>query len=190
MTTQDKILAAAQELFGELGYSGTTFKKIAERGEITLGLITHHFRTKERLYVECSVQVLEEVKARVQACIDAADTGKDKVRAFIRCYLDCSEDKDLNFKILVSCSPYSDVQLAVDKNPVTARFEQLNHIMAKCLIAGMEDGSVRECDSLRTAELIYATIIGCVRTRLLSPFDSEGLYRDAVEFLMARVERR
>ena len=40
MTTQDKILAAAQELFGELGYSGTTFKKIAERGEITLGLIS------------------------------------------------------------------------------------------------------------------------------------------------------
>ena len=41
MTKKEALLKAAKELFGECGYTETTFKKISERAGVALGLLTH-----------------------------------------------------------------------------------------------------------------------------------------------------
>ena len=40
MTKKEALLKAAKELFGECGYTETTFKKISERAGVALGLLT------------------------------------------------------------------------------------------------------------------------------------------------------
>ena len=58
-TSKERILAAARALFGELGYPDTTFKRIAEKSGVALGLITHYFGSKEKLFVASCLSVLD-----------------------------------------------------------------------------------------------------------------------------------
>ena len=109
MTAKNKkeaLLQAAKELFGECGYVETTFKKISDRAGVALGLLTHHYGNKEKLFLASGLDVLEHflVKLR-QATADAA-CGYDAVMHFCKAYLDFSVDKDSNWLVLVRCSPY------------------------------------------------------------------------------------
>jgi AcrR family transcriptional regulator len=188
--TKDKILRAAKELFGELGYSETTFKRISQRSGVTMGLITHHFGSKDKLFIEATMSVLQEVRTRVIRKVDEASDGISAVRSFIEEYLSCSVDPQLCFKILVRCSPYSDVRTDVSIDSVVKGFEGLMHILARCLIKGMNDGTVIELNSIKSADIIFAAIVGSVRTQLLSPFSFDDFYQDATRFILRSVAAR
>ena len=47
---QARIIAAAQVLFTEKGYSQTSVRDIAERAEVAAGLVIRHFESKLRLF--------------------------------------------------------------------------------------------------------------------------------------------
>lgn len=47
-----RVLQAAEEAFAEKGYAGTSLKAVSDRSGISVGLILHHFSTKEALYHE------------------------------------------------------------------------------------------------------------------------------------------
>ena len=46
---REAILKAAMELFGELGYDGTTMPMIADRAKVGAGTIYRYFENKETL---------------------------------------------------------------------------------------------------------------------------------------------
>lgn len=46
---KDRILACAMALFGERGFDGVTTRDIAAQAEVSVGLINHHFGSKEGL---------------------------------------------------------------------------------------------------------------------------------------------
>lgn len=50
--TRISILNAAEELFGEASYSAMGLRDIASRADITLGLLSYHFATKNELFEE------------------------------------------------------------------------------------------------------------------------------------------
>jgi AcrR family transcriptional regulator len=50
MKTRSEIIAAANELFAEQGYHGTSMRQIAEQAGITLGGIYNHFSGKEDIF--------------------------------------------------------------------------------------------------------------------------------------------
>jgi AcrR family transcriptional regulator len=47
---RDRILDAAEHLFGEYGYDGTSIRDIADRSGTRLGLVSYYFPSKEMLY--------------------------------------------------------------------------------------------------------------------------------------------
>lgn len=51
---RSRILAAAVEVFGELGYEGATIRAIAARAEVDSALVHHYFGTKADLFAEAS----------------------------------------------------------------------------------------------------------------------------------------
>lgn len=182
-TSKERILASARKLFGDYGYAETTFKRISEDAGVALGLISHYFGNKEKLFVSSSLSVLEEVEARVMLASSDKANGLEAAMAFVTEYLDCSVDPDLNFLILVRCSPYSDIKIDLNKDDIIAKFEELIHGLARCLIMGMKDGSVIQCESMKTADVVFALVVGSVRTRLLAPFCPEGFYDEVLAFL-------
>lgn len=61
--TRGRILLAAREVFGEVGYNAATFQEIAARADITRPAINHYYPSKHALYC----QVVEQTNAAVIA---------------------------------------------------------------------------------------------------------------------------
>ena len=55
LATRDKILEAAEYLFGEHGYDATSIRDIANRADVRLGLVSYYFASKETLY-DCLIE--------------------------------------------------------------------------------------------------------------------------------------
>ncbi|EPR44137.1 transcriptional regulator, TetR family [Desulfovibrio sp. X2] len=183
MSSKDKILAAARTLFGELGYSDTTFKRIAEKSGVALGLITHYFGSKEKLFVASTLSVLNEIEAAAVAGAGRGDTGLAKVVGFVSAYFAHTLAAGPDFMVLVRCSPYSDLKGDVNKDEIVSRFEGMVRVLADYLAQGMEDGSVVRAEPFKLATAVFAGIVGSVRTRLLNPFSPENFYDEAVQFI-------
>ena len=69
-TRKAALLQAAKELFGEYGYAETTFKKISERAGVALGLLTHHYGNKEKLFLACGLDVLNRFQEKLEAATE------------------------------------------------------------------------------------------------------------------------
>ena len=101
MTKKEALLKAAKELFGECGYTETTFKKISERAGVALGLLTHHYGNKEKLFLAAGMDVLERFHEVLQRACDEGKNGRESVLNFCKAYLDFSIDPDSNWLVLV-----------------------------------------------------------------------------------------
>lgn len=60
LTAKARIRNAALELFAVLGEEGTSMRRIAADAGVTVGLIVHHFGTKDRLREEVELHVVEQ----------------------------------------------------------------------------------------------------------------------------------
>ena len=116
MTKKEALLKAAKELFGECGYTETTFKKISERAGVALGLLTHHYGNKEKLFLAAGMDVLENFLEVLQKACEEGKDGRESVLNFCRAYLDFSIDPNSNWLVLVRCSPYSDMKTTDDRD--------------------------------------------------------------------------
>ena len=177
------LLLAAKILFGEYGYVETTFKKISEKAGVALGLLTHHYGNKEKLFFAAGMDVLENFLHVLRAATAKGKNGLDASMLFCRAYLDFSIDKNSHWMVLVRCSPYSDMKTKTDRDIMYAKFNQVNEELAKQLQRGIDDGSIRPLDVKETTQIIISTMVGVNRTRLLTPYASNGLYPEALRFI-------
>ena len=183
------LLQAAKELFGECGYVETTFKKISDRAGVALGLLTHHYGNKEKLFLASGLDVLEHflVKLR-QATADAA-CGYDAVMHFCKAYLDFSVDKDSNWLVLVRCSPYSDMKTKTDREQMDSMFAQVHRELEEQIQRGIRDGSIVNVDSKATAQVIISLMVGANRTRVLTPYALPELYDETLDFVSRSIRK-
>ncbi|MDE5832610.1 MAG: TetR/AcrR family transcriptional regulator, partial [Desulfovibrio sp.] len=122
MNKKEALLEAAKELFGEYGYAETTFKKISEKAGVALGLLTHHYGSKEKLFLASGLSVLENFeKFLIEASRNSAN-GYQGVMKFCAAYLEFSLDASSNWLVLVRCSPYSDMKTKTDRDLMDSRF--------------------------------------------------------------------
>ena len=70
-STRERLLAAAQTLIEEGGYSAASVMAIAERAGVAAGTLYRHFASKEELFVE----VFRSVCAREERAMRAAADG-------------------------------------------------------------------------------------------------------------------
>ena len=184
------LLQAAKELFGEYGYAETTFKKISDRAGVALGLLTHHYGNKEKLFLASGLDVLEQFLAHLKAAVAGAPTGYDAVMRFCRAYLDFSIDPHSNWLVLVRCSPYSDMKTKTDRDLMDSRFARIHELLAALLVRGVEDGSLVTLDADGTAQVVISLLVGANRTRVLTPYAPEGLYEETLAFVSRSIRSR
>ncbi len=188
-TKKDALLLAAKELFGEYGYVETTFKKISERAGVALGLLTHHYGNKEKLFLAAALDVLDNFLHALREATAKGDTGYDSVMNFCKAYLDFSIDKNSNWLVLVRCSPYSDMKTKTDHVLMTQRFQEVYNELERHLCRGIEDGSIRSIDCKSTVQVIISLMVGVNRTRVLTPYADENLYDEAIEFVSRSISK-
>ena len=183
MTKKEALLKAAKELFGEYGYADTTFKKISERAGVALGLLTHHYGNKEKLFLAAGLDVLDHFLVVLRDACARGRTGRESVLNFSRAYLDFSVDPASNWLVLVRCSPYSDMKTSADREVMFHKFNEVHQVLEQELWRGIEDGSVRELPVRQTVQIIMSLVVGVNRTRVLTPYAPDQLYEEAVAFV-------
>ena len=187
-TKKEALLQAAKELFGEYGYVETTFKKISDRADVALGLLTHHYGNKEKLFLACGLDVLQHFLSHLRKAAAEADSGYDGVMRFCRAYLDFSIDKQSNWLVLVRCSPYSDMKTKTDRDQMDSMFSQVHCLLEQLIVRGIEDGSIIALNGKGTAQVIISLMVGANRTRVLTPYAEDTLYEDVLEFISRSIK--
>ena len=193
LTKKEALLQAAKELFGEYGFAETTFKKISDRAGVALGLLTHHYGNKEKLFFAAGMDVLESFISELQQATSEAEDGRNGVLNFCRTYLAFSIDPNTHWLVLVRCSPYSDMKTSEDRDIMLRKFGEVHHLLEIQLQRGLEDGSITTLDPTSTAQVITGLMVGANRTRVLTPYtfgSSQDFYTETLSFVERAIAAR
>ncbi|MFH1981003.1 MAG: CerR family C-terminal domain-containing protein [Pseudomonadota bacterium] len=84
-TTRERILEAAVEVFGRLGYATATVREICDRAGVNLAAVNYHFQGKEGLYRAVACDLVGRAFSRFPVAIesDAADPPEKRLRTFV-----------------------------------------------------------------------------------------------------------
>ncbi len=166
----------------------TTFKKISDRAGVALGLLTHHYGNKEKLFLASGLDVLEHFLIKLREATADADSGFDAVMRYCKAYLDFSIDKDSNWLVLVRCSPYSDMKTKTDRDLMDSMFAQVHQLLETLIARGVSDGSLAKVDNKATAQILISLMVGANRTRVLTPYALPTLYSDVLDFVARAIK--
>ena len=71
-STKDRILAAAEELFAQFGFAGTSLRQVTSRADVNIAAVNYHFGSKENLVNEVFRRRMDEMSAQRLARLGAA----------------------------------------------------------------------------------------------------------------------
>jgi len=100
MSAKDKILRAADTLFGELGFDATTTREIARRSGVNKALIYYHFKDKEDLFKNVLDQYYHDLGMVLQHSIQDNGDFRTRMIRLVDAYVDFLQS-NLNFSRIV-----------------------------------------------------------------------------------------
>ena len=62
-STKDRILGAAEELFAQYGFAGTSLRQVTSRADVNIAAVNYHFGSKENLVNEVFRRRMDEMSA-------------------------------------------------------------------------------------------------------------------------------
>ena len=71
-STKDRILGAAEELFAQHGFAGTSLRQVTSRADVNIAAVNYHFGSKENLVNEVFRRRMDEMSAQRLARLKAA----------------------------------------------------------------------------------------------------------------------
>jgi len=97
---RNDIVKAAESLFSEKGFKGTTMQEISERVELSKGTIYLYFKSKEELYLSVCVKGVAEFGEDLEAAASGAGGLEDIIKAVYIAYIRHSLEKPAIFRVL------------------------------------------------------------------------------------------
>jgi len=63
-STKDRILGAAEELFAQFGFAGTSLRQVTSRADVNIAAVNYHFGSKENLVNEVFRRRMDDMSAQ------------------------------------------------------------------------------------------------------------------------------
>ncbi|TDK23467.1 TetR/AcrR family transcriptional regulator [Luteimonas aestuarii] len=97
-STKDRILGAAEELFAQYGFTGTSLRQVTGRADVNIAAVNYHFGSKENLVNEVfrrrmDVMSAERISRLKRAQAEAPGELEPILAAFVEPALDMAQDK-------------------------------------------------------------------------------------------------
>ncbi|NEL80504.1 MAG: TetR/AcrR family transcriptional regulator, partial [Xanthomonas perforans] len=71
-STKDRILGAAEELFAQHGFAGTSLRQLTTQADVNIAAVNYHFGSKENLVNEVFRRRMDEMTAARLQQLEAA----------------------------------------------------------------------------------------------------------------------
>jgi AcrR family transcriptional regulator len=71
-STKDRILGAAEELFAQFGFAGTSLRQVTSRADVNIAAVNYHFGSKENLVNEVFRRRMDQMSAQRLSALKAA----------------------------------------------------------------------------------------------------------------------
>jgi len=159
-SASDRILDAAEKLFSELGYSGTSIRAIAAESDSNVSLVSYYFGGKEQLLVELMRTRGQFFKDQYDQIIGNENISyTDKVKLMLNVYIDKTCGAQKMTRIMMS-------EIGLGKNTLAVQHylhEKItgNRIrMANLIRSGMQAGEFRKVDPEVCAMMMGNAIFG------------------------------
>jgi TetR/AcrR family transcriptional regulator len=91
MKARERILKAADRVFGEVGFDGATVRKIADISKTNKALIHYHFNSKEGLFESVLDQYFEELSKDLHGTLISDGPLSDRIIRMFDRYIDFLE---------------------------------------------------------------------------------------------------
>lgn len=95
-----QILQAAEQVFAQRGYQGTSLEDIAAAAGVTRPLIYNYFADKDELYLECLHAARAELDAAIVAAAGAHTQPREMLRAGMTAYFTFVQDRGKRWEML------------------------------------------------------------------------------------------
>ncbi len=88
-STKERILSAAEMLFAQFGFAGTSLRQVTSRADVNLAAVNYHFGSKENLVNEVFRRRMDEMsQARLEALAVARAQTEDRLEAVLGAFIE------------------------------------------------------------------------------------------------------
>lgn len=88
MTTEEKILKAAREVFQQYGYGRARMQDVADKAGINKALLHYYFDSKDKLFQAVFTAAIMELMPAMMGILNSDMPLFDKIEAFVRGHID------------------------------------------------------------------------------------------------------
>ncbi len=174
----EKIMSAAERLFAQKGYNGTSMNDIVEASGQSKGAIYNHFKSKERLFLSLLEKQTMLGLNQLKGSFASEDTAVEKLRKVLDLTMvnscDCpSEVGRMQIEFMISASRIKSLT-----SDMKNRYNTIHAFVRELIDEGINNGEFKsEVDSDSLTSLLYATLegLGLQYATLGIEFDSQRL---------------
>ena len=88
-STKERILSAAEDLFAQYGFSGTSLRQVTAHAEVNIAAVNYHFGSKENLVAEVFRRRLDDLSGkRLTALRDALRERPGDLEAILAAFIE------------------------------------------------------------------------------------------------------
>ncbi len=88
-STKDRILGAAEELFAQHGFAGTSLRQVTSHADVNIAAVNYHFGSKDNLVNEVFRRRMDEMtSARLSQLEQARSTNPGDLRAVLAAFVE------------------------------------------------------------------------------------------------------
>ncbi|MFC3561322.1 TetR/AcrR family transcriptional regulator [Pedobacter jamesrossensis] len=157
------IIDAAEKLFCETGYEGTSTRQISKESGANMAMINYYFGSKEGVFLEIMNARIAGFGSQLKIINEDKISAIEKLNRVIdgyatRILANPSFHKMMHRELSLSQRPemYNKIKDAMSQNM---------QLLEKILTDGQEDGSFREADN----RMVIATIMGTLTNIVIAP---------------------
>lgn len=174
----EKIMSAAERLFAQKGYNGTSMNDIVEASGQSKGAIYNHFKSKERLFLSLLEKQTMLGLNQLKDSFASEDTAVEKLRKVLDLTIvnscDCpTEVGRMQIEFMIAASRIKSLT-----SDMKNRYNTIHAFVRELIDEGINNGEFKsEVDSESLTSLLYATLegLGMHACTLGIKFDSQRL---------------
>lgn len=197
---EQKMLAAAEKVFGELGFDNAKMEDIAAAAKITKVTLYSYFQSKENLYLGVTYFGLQRLNDAIYESIDKHkhETGLVSIIEIIKTFMDHCEGNFTNsetllnyFSLIKKSNNGLDKSMLTDATIDSIYFMKLKDIQniafklaAREIKRGQEDGSIRsDIDPMLYTLAGWSTVLGYIKVLSAAGTDSAPMFKVSLKSL-------